>query len=221
MRLSTLRLTAFVSRFKMGSVYRQYSNSHYEKLRERMQKETREKNRRALIYLTGFAISWLGISYAAVPLYKVFCQMTGFGGTTQRATLEKVEKLTPREGAKPIKITFDAGVSSVLEWSFRPQQRDVVVLPGETALAFYTAKNKTEKPITGVATYNVYPPQAGVYFNKIQCFCFDEQRLKAKEEIDMPVLFFIDPEICEDPSLANISNITLSYTFFKTDDVIE
>ncbi|KAE9012602.1 hypothetical protein PF011_g8846 [Phytophthora fragariae] len=179
------------------------------------------RNRRAVMYLAGTAIAWVGISYAAVPLYKIFCQMTGFGGTTQRVEQFVADKLTPREDAKPIRITFDGGVSANMPWVFRPQQRDLLLVPGETALAFYTAKTKTDKAITGVATYNVYPPSAGVYFNKIQCFCFEEQRLKAKEEIDMPVFFFIDPEICDDPSMSGVHNITLSYTFFKTDDVSE
>jgi cytochrome c oxidase assembly protein subunit 11 len=179
----------------------------------------KERNRRALIYFTGIAVAWIGISYAAVPLYKIFCQMTGFGGTTQRADVFVADKLTPREDARPIRVTFDGGVSGTMPWTFRPQQRDLLIVPGETALAFFTAKNKTDKPITGVATYNVYPPKTGVYFNKIQCFCFEEQRLKANEEIDMPVFFFIDPEFCEDPSMSGVHNITLSYTFFKTDDV--
>lgn len=189
---------------------------------EKMRRESMEKgNKRMLLYLTGVAIAWVGLSYAFVPLYKIFCKVTGFGGTTQRVDLVVADKLTPREDAKPIRITFDGGVSAMMPWSFRPQQRELVLVPGETALAFYTAKNKTDKAITGVATYNVYPPQAGVYFNKIQCFCFEEQRLKANEEIDMPVFFFIDPEICDDPSMSAVNNITLSYTFFKTDDVNE
>ncbi|KAL7680102.1 putative cytochrome c oxidase assembly protein CtaG/Cox11 [Plasmopara halstedii] len=181
----------------------------------------KKRNRRAVIYLAGTAIAWVGISYAAVPLYKIFCQMTGFGGTTQRAEDFTASKLTPREDAKPIRVTFDGGVSANMPWVFRPQQRDILLVPGETALAFYTAKNKSDKAITGVATYNVYPPSSGVYFNKIQCFCFEEQRLKPNEEIDMPVFFFIDPEICDDPFMNGVHNITLSYTFFKTDDINE
>lgn len=190
--------------------------------RQRQQREdVNDRNRRLLIYLTGTVAAWFGMSYAAVPLYKAFCQMTGYGGTTQRADVMAAEKLTPREDARPIRVLFDAGVSANMPWSFRPQQRELVLVPGETALAFYTAKNKTDAAITGVATYNVYPPTAGIYFNKIQCFCFEEQRLKANEEIDMPVFFFIDPEMCDDPTMRNVNNITLSYTFFKTDDVDE
>ncbi|KAG2770857.1 hypothetical protein JG687_00006405 [Phytophthora cactorum] len=188
---------------------------------EARRESIKQRNRRAVMYLAGTAIAWVGISYAAVPLYKIFCQMTGFGGTTRRVEEFVADKLTPREDAKPIRITFDGGVSANMPWVFRPQQRDLLLVPGETALAFYTAKNKTDKAITGVATYNVFPPSAGVYFNKIQCFCFEEQRLKPNEEIDMPVFFFIDPEICDDPSMSGVHNITLSYTFFKTDDVSE
>lgn len=201
---------------------RTFASSSPKTKAEKMRRASMEEgNRRMLIYLAGVAIAWVGISYAAVPLYKIFCQVTGFGGTTRRADIYVAQKLTPREDSKPIRITFDGGVSATMPWSFRPQQRELVLVPGETALAFYTAKNKTDKAITGVATYNVYPPQAGVYFNKIQCFCFEEQRLKANEEIDMPVFFFIDPEICDDPSMSGVHNITLSYTFFKTDDVNE
>ncbi|OQR82649.1 cytochrome c oxidase assembly protein COX11, mitochondrial precursor [Thraustotheca clavata] len=185
------------------------------------QRNLDEKNKRILMYTASTALLFFGAAYAAVPLYKIFCQMTGFGGTTQRSDMLTAEKLSPVEGAKPIRVTFDGGVASSMPWSFRPIQRDLVIVPGETALAFYTAKNPTDKAITGVATYNVYPPKAGLYFNKIQCFCFEEQRLKADEEIDMPVFFFIDPDIVDDPTMANISNITLSYTFFKTDDVDE
>lgn len=169
---------------------------------------------------------------------------------------------------RPLKIVFNADVSDTTPWKFWPTQPDILVIPGETALAFYTVKNKTDKAIMGVATYNVHPPKAGLYFNKIQCFCFDEQRLKPKEEIDMPVrcvpalhcllacllewgcttalsafasrptwleteqkfmhtsktppprqvFFFIDPEILNDPSMDHVHEITLSYTFFKTDE---
>ncbi|RHY06340.1 hypothetical protein DYB25_010193 [Aphanomyces astaci] len=184
-------------------------------------RQLKEKNRRILYYTSGVVILFFGGAYAAVPLYKVFCQMTGFGGTTQRSDILAADKLSPVEGAHPIRITFDGGVSGALPWTFKPVQRDLIIVPGETALAFYTAMNNTDKAITGVATYNVYPPKAGLYFNKIQCFCFEEQRLKAQEEIDMPVFFFIDPDIVDDPSMQNVSNITLSYTFFKTDDVDE
>jgi cytochrome c oxidase assembly protein subunit 11 len=204
------------------TIVRRFASSSSSKNRRQLyEQDLKERNRRVLFYTTGLAVAFVGVTYASVPLYKIFCQMTGFGGTTQRADILVAEKMTPRDDARPIRVTFDGGCASTMPWSFRPQQRELILVPGETALAFYTAKNKTNKAITGVATYNVHPPQAGVYFNKIQCFCFEEQRLKAQEEIDMPVFFFIDPDICDDPFMRNINNITLSYTFFKTDDVNE
>ena len=213
--------------------------------------DLREKNFRLAAYGFSIVIAVIGISYASVPLYKVFCQATGFGGTTKRVqSLEKliefkraeadernnenVDEVEGKEGKEKnnkwkrkdgtngpiqkrmISVTFNTDVSDTLPWKFWPTQKEVVVVPGETALAFFTVKNKTERAITGIATYNVTPLKAGEYFNKIQCFCFDEQRVKAKEQIDMPVFFFIDPEILTDPSMDNVHDITLSYTFFNT-----
>ena len=120
-----------------------------------------------------------------------------------------------------MRVTFDGQVSSSLPWDFVPTQRDVRLVPGESVLAFYTAKNNSDHAITGVATYNVQPPKAGYYFIKVQCFCFDEQRLEAGEEVDMPVLFYIDPAFLDDPHLKRVSNITLYYNFFKTGDDYE
>jgi cytochrome c oxidase assembly protein subunit 11 len=175
-----------------------------------------ESNSTIGLYIGAVGIFVFGVSYASVPLYKAFCQMTGFGGTTQRANESKATKVKPVDGAGAIKVYFTASTHSAMPWKFIPTQKEVKVIPGETALAFYTVKNNSDHAITGVATYNVYPPKAGLYFSKIQCFCFEEQRLEAKEEIDMPVFFFIDPEILKDPSMENVKNITLSYTFFKT-----
>lgn len=175
-----------------------------------------EQNMKIAYYGATVAVFVLGITYASVPLYKVFCQMTGFGGTTQVASEEKVRQITPVEGAKIIKIYFASNVHDAMPWKFKPTQRAVKIVPGETALAFYTVKNPSDKAITGIATYNVHPPKAGLYFNKIQCFCFEEQRLNPHEEIDMPVFFFVDPEFVNDPAMDNVNHITLSYTFFKT-----
>lgn len=158
-----------------------------------------------------------GLSYASVPLYKVFCQVTGFGGTTQRVNDLQKKIITPLANGKLIKVDFTANVHSTMPWKFKPSQQSIKVVPGETALAFYTVTNPTDKPITGVATYNVFPPKSGLYFNKIQCFCFEEQRLGPHEEVDMPVFFFLDPDLIDDPAMNNVTNITLSYTFFKTD----
>lgn len=176
-----------------------------------------EKNKRLALYMISVALGTLGVSYASVPLYKVFCAATGFGGTTQRVEVDSVRDMSPAVDGRVIKITFTADVNDVMPWKFKPQQQSVKVVPGETALAFYKATNPTANAITGVATYNVFPPKAGLYFSKIQCFCFEQQRLRAGEEIDMPVFFFIDKDILLDPAMDHVNNITLSYTFFKTE----
>ncbi len=155
----------------------------------------------------------IGLSYAAVPLYRIFCQVTGYGGTTQKA-----EKAPDVVLARKIRIRFDANVSRDMPWKFRPIQRTIDLKIGETALVFYEAHNVTKKPIRGTATFNVTPEVAGSYFNKIECFCFKEQTLKAGERTDMPVTFFVDPEIAKDPATKDINEITLSYTFFLAKD---
>jgi cytochrome c oxidase assembly protein subunit 11 len=175
-----------------------------------------DRNMKVAYTISAVGVLIFGLSYASVPLYKVFCAMTGFGGTTQIATEEKSRAIVPVEGGKIIKVHFTSNVHDAMPWKFRPTQREVRVVPGETALAFYTVKNTKDFPVTGVATYNVFPPKAGLYFNKIQCFCFEEQRLEGNEEIDMPVFFFIDPDFVDDPAMENVNHITLSYTFFKT-----
>jgi cytochrome c oxidase assembly protein subunit 11 len=188
------------------------------------QKYLQDKNKTIALYATALVALVFGMSYAAVPLYKVFCQMTGFGGTAQRLTQEQTIKaieVKPVKGAKVIKVDFACNVHSSMPWKFKPTQASIKIIPGETALAFYTVKNTKDYAITGVATYNVYPPQAAIYFNKIQCFCFEEQRLGPNEEIDMPVFFYLDPEILKDPATVNTTNITLAYTFFKTGDESE
>ncbi|KAJ2595691.1 Cytochrome c oxidase assembly protein cox11, mitochondrial [Coemansia sp. RSA 1721] len=177
----------------------------------------RRKNLTGILYVSSFVIIFLGISYAAVPLYRLLCKRTGFMGTPKtEPVVRDIESLRPLENHRKLRITFSGQVSTQLNWSFKPEQRQVTVVPGETALAFFKAYNKSDKPIVGVATYNVIPEQAAPYFNKIQCFCFDEQQLDPREEIDMPVFFFIDPEFAEDPLMDDIDTITLSYTFFKS-----
>ncbi|KAG8565126.1 hypothetical protein GDO81_012723, partial [Engystomops pustulosus] len=142
-------------------------------------------------------------------------QATGLGGTAVAGhSSEQIESMVPVKD-RVIKVTFNADVHASLHWNFRPQQTEIYLVPGETALAFYKAKNSTDKPVIGISTYNVIPYEAGQYFNKIQCFCFEEQRLNPHEEVDMPVFFFIDPEFAEDPRMASVENIMLSYTFFE------
>lgn len=115
-----------------------------------------------------------------------------------------------------LKIRFNADIGASMRWNFRPQQYEIRIVPGETALAFYTAKNPTDQPVIGISTYNVIPFEAGAYFNKIQCFCFEEQQLNPHEEVDMPVFFYIDPDFVADPKLELVDTITLSYTFFES-----
>lgn len=154
--------------------------------------------------------------------YTQICQTTGFGGQPIKApghggavSADPSVRLQPVTSAKRIRITFNGSVSDVLPWKFVPQQREVRVLPGETALAFYTATNMSDQDIIGVATYSVTPGQVAPYFSKIQCFCFEEQRLNAGETVDMPVFFYIDPDFVNDPNMRGIEQVTLSYTFFS------
>lgn len=179
---------------------------------------TAERNKSTLLYLLSLAILTAGASYAAVPLYRMFCQVQGYGGITTTQVghdTEKVEAMEPQK-ERLITIKFTADTAATMQWNFRPQQHSIDVYAGETALAFYTAKNPTEKPIDGISTYNIIPFEAGQYFNKIQCFCFEEQRLNPQEEVDMPVFFYIDPEYLEDPFLEGINTVFLSYTFFES-----
>ncbi|KAK7379209.1 hypothetical protein VNO80_04664 [Phaseolus coccineus] len=181
-----------------------------------------QKSQKMLLYLTGLVFAMVGCTYAAVPLYRRFCQATGYGGTVARR--ETVEEKIARHDSnntvstREIVVQFNADIADGMQWKFVPAQREVRVKPGESALAFYTAENKSSTPITGVSTYNVTPMKAAVYFNKIQCFCFEEQRLLPGEQIDMPVFFYIDPEFETDPKMNGINNIVLSYTFFKVSE---
>ncbi len=163
----------------------------------------------------GFALAALvagmvGLSFAAVPLYRMFCQATGYDGTPQRA-----EKGADRVLDRTIRIRFDGNVATGLPWTFKPEQQTMDVKIGETALAFFKAANTADTEVTGRATFNVSPERAGAYFDKIQCFCFNQQTLKAGQTVDMPVTFFVDPKIVEDDDTKNISEITLSYTFYR------
>jgi len=169
-----------------------------------------KKERNLLIILIGLIILMLGLAFASVPLYRIFCQKTGFGGTTQQsAVLPKV--ILNRE----ITIRFNADVNKNLPWIFQPLQREIKVKVGEQGLAFYRVKNLSNHPLIGMATYNVTPDKAGPYFTKVECFCFIEQRLEPGEDVEMPVTFFVDPAINEDPTLKDVKTITLSYTFFE------
>ena len=151
----------------------------------------------------------VGAAYAAVPLYAMFCQLTGYGGTTQR-----VEQASDVILDQTITVRFDANVSGGLPWQFQPKARAVTMRIGETLQADYQVKNLFSKPTVGRATFNVEPELAGAYFNKIECFCFTDSTLKPGETLDMPVVFFVDPDIVKVPELKDLKTITLSYTFF-------
>lgn len=156
-----------------------------------------------------FVGGMVGMAYAAVPLYSMFCKITGYGGTTQR-----VEQYSDRVLDREITIRFDANVSNGLAWDFQPVARDIKIKIGETAQAHYKARNIFDTPSSGRATFNVTPELAGSYFNKVECFCFTDTTLKPGESLDMPVVFFVDPDIVNVPELKDIKTITLSYTFF-------
>lgn len=151
-----------------------------------------------------------GLAYASVPLYQLFCQVTGYGGTTQVADQGADEILD-----RTIKVRFNADTASGLPWEFRPAQREIELRVGETGMAYYTAINHSDRPVVGTASYNVTPLKAGPYFSKIDCFCFTEQKLAPGEKAEMPVTFFVDPEIADDKNMDDITTITLSYTFFE------
>jgi len=163
-------------------------------------------------------LGMIGLSYAAVPLYDLFCRTTGFGGTPVALKQDKNITNFPLVN---ITVQFNSDVAGGLKWKFMPVEREVMVKTGTNNLAFYTAKNLSDSKITGVATFNVTPPKIGKYFSKIDCFCFEEQTLESGEEVEMPVSFFIDPEIATDPNTQEVKTITLSYTFFNTSDKSE
>ncbi len=216
-RLSPLPHVSFrVSLFSSESPSPKFDFSRGPVLPRRPPPTSKERSRTTLYYLLSLAVATAGASYAAVPLYRVFCQSTGFGGTVQEGhDADRVTSMERRED-RVITVRFTADTAATMQWNFRPQQPVVRVHPGETALAFYTARNPTDKPIDGISTYNVVPFEAGQYFNKIQCFCFEEQRLNPHEEVDMPVFFYLDPDYAKDPFLEGVDTITLSYTFFES-----
>ncbi|MEM1364253.1 MAG: cytochrome c oxidase assembly protein [Pseudomonadota bacterium] len=173
-------------------------------------------NQRTALFCATFAAGMLGMAFAAVPLYRLFCQVTGFGGTTQR-----VEQVAERVLERTIKVRFDAQAAGSLGWQFKPKVREVELKLGEATTMEYFAKNVGLDTSTGEATFNVTPNNAGAYFNKLECFCFTETELASGESMDMPVYFFIDPDVANNSDLDNLTTITLSYTFFPVDNPTE
>ena len=169
------------------------------------------RNRKVGLTMIGIAAAMVGLGYASVPLYRIFCQVTGFGGTTMRVTEAQAATIATTD--KLMQIRFDANVERGMPWAFKPMQAVDTVSVGARDMAIFTAKNLSDKPITGTASFNVTPEQAGRYFSKIQCFCFTEQTLKPGEEVRMPVIYYVDPKILDDPDAKDVEEITLSYTF--------
>jgi cytochrome c oxidase assembly protein subunit 11 len=173
----------------------------------------KSQNKKSIIIISFIVLFMLSLSFAAVPLYDIFCRVTGFGGTTQIAST------APGSTGHPdINVRFESSTSSSLNWDFFAKSKVVTIPIGEEKTIFYFAKNLSDKPIVGTATFNVTPAKVGQYFMKIDCFCFVEQLLKPGESMNMPVTFFIDPDIYKDENVKEVNEITLSYTFMKSMD---
>ena len=168
------------------------------------------RNRRLLFTCVGVVGLMLGASYASVPLYDMFCRVTGYGGTTQQS-----DSGADHLGKRMVTVQFDSNVARGMPWDFKPVQRELVLRTGETAIAYYRATNNSDRTVIGTATFNVTPLKIGYYFNKIDCFCFTEQVLAPGQTMDMPVQFYVDPEMEDDSNADEVKLITLSYTFFE------
>ena len=175
-----------------------------------------KKNLRVAVAAGCVFIAMVGLAYASVPLYKIFCQKTGFGGTTQRAT-----KAPDKATDTFINVRFDANTSSELNWRFQPKQTVMRVKIGEQNMAYFEATNLGTHENTGSAVYNVSPTIAGAYFDKIQCFCFTKQTIKPGENVEFPVVFFVDPDILKDTDGKGVDEITLSYTFYPAEAALK
>lgn len=171
-----------------------------------------DKNTKTITTVFACVILMIGISFASVPLYRMFCQVTGFGGTTMKA-----DKLPDQMLDRTVTIKFDANTSKNINWSFKPEKHQETIKLGQQGLIAFIAKNKDNRPTAGTAIYNVTPNKAGAYFHKIQCFCFGEQMLAPNEEMPMPVVFYVDPKMADDPEMDDVKTITLSYTFFPAE----
>jgi cytochrome c oxidase assembly protein subunit 11 len=172
--------------------------------------EIKRRNARTALTVLGVVVGMIGLSYASVPLYRLFCQVTGFGGTPLIS-----DRLPETVLDRTVTIRFNADVGANMPWIFQPEQRQVKVRLGQKGLIAFHATNTTASPMTGTALYNVTPPKAGQYFHKVQCFCFGEQVLGPHQNATLPVMFFIDPSMDKDPNMNDVTDITLSYTFYE------
>lgn len=174
------------------------------------------RNTRVMAICAGVAVAMVGAAYASVPLYDLFCRVTGYGGTTQTAQYNDETRILDRT----VEVRFDASRENGFPWTFEPVQRSMTVRLGETAIAYYRATNNSNRAITGTATYNVTPYKAAPFFSKLECFCFTEQTLQPGESIEMPVLFFVDAEMDAESRYDDVTTITLSYTFFESESEV-
>jgi len=215
---SSIIWTKFRSFSEKASILKKAQTNLSQREIDELTKEIRKKrNRDTLYYVIGFSIFMLGGCWAAIPIYRMFCGDTSYGGGMgkYKKDQDKIDSMSAIKD-RVIKIKFNADAGGTLHWNFKPLQECIYVHPGETALAFFTATNPTEKPIVGVSTYNIVPYEAAAYFNKIQCFCFEEQLLNPGEQVDLPVFFYLDPDYAFDPLLEKYEEIILSYTFFES-----
>jgi cytochrome c oxidase assembly protein subunit 11 len=171
------------------------------------------RNRNVMLILAGVVFGMIGLAYASVPLYSLFCKVTGYQGTPRQVAAN-----TSNVSTRVVTVTFNADVASGLGWRFRPKQKSMEVQVGKSYLAFFEAENMESKPVTGTATFNISPDPFGAYFDKTACFCFTLQTLQPGQKVDMPVSFYIDADMVKDPTLTKINDITLSYTFFRAAD---
>jgi cytochrome c oxidase assembly protein subunit 11 len=173
----------------------------------------RRRRGATVLILVSVVAGMIGLTFASVPLYRIFCGATGFGGTTQRA------QAAPEEVSRQlVTVSFDAQTAPGLDWEFRPLTTNVAVHPGEQTQIFFRAVNHSAVPVTARAVYNVTPTKIGIYFDKLQCFCFSNQTLKPGQKVDMGVVFFVDPDMLKDPDTREVRSITLSYTMFRAAD---
>ncbi|WPK27451.1 hypothetical protein PUMCH_004839 [Australozyma saopauloensis] len=192
------------------------AREHYARIQQQQALQMKIRNRSAAYYAGSVIMIFAGLSCVAVPFYRYLCKRTGWGGVPiTDSRVFTPDKVIPIDTNRRIRISFTCQASGVLPWKFTPLQKEVYIVPGETALVFYKAKNMSKEDIIGMATYSVSPDHVAPYFNKIQCFCFEEQRLAAGEEVDMPVFFFIDPDFAKDSAMKNIDDVVLNYSFFK------
>ncbi|MEK6540494.1 MAG: cytochrome c oxidase assembly protein [Pseudomonadota bacterium] len=175
------------------------------------------RNTRTAMLAGLLAIVMVGLGFAAVPLYSLFCSVTGFNGTTMRVSEAQAANVQVVDG-QTISVRFDSNVAPTLPWTFRPERTRDTLSIGARDMMIFVARNLSDRPVTGTATFNVTPSQAGPYFTKIQCFCFTQQRLEPGQEVRMPVVYYIDPRILDDPDARGVHEITLSYTFFPVDE---